>query len=173
VEPDKIAALELTHETRETICGVYGVPPGVVGLLQDANYNTAKVQRKGFWSETIEPIYLRKIESGINEQLCWQYEGEGALQYSVAFNLSQIEALQEDKKAEAETARIWVVSGIRTPNEVRADHGWEPIEGGDQLAKPSMWLTQGQPGQDPNDPNADDKQQDDKKDDEDKKDGGK
>lgn len=170
VEPDKIAGLELTHETRETICGVYGVPPGVVGLIQDTNYNTAKIQRKSFWSETIIPMYLRKIESGLNEQLCWQYERGGSLQYRAEFNLAQIEALQEDKKAEAETARIWVVSGIRTPNEVRADHGWEPMEGGDQLYKPSSGgATFNQDGKDPNAG----EQQDQGDDKEDKDNGGK
>lgn len=124
LDPDRLAAPTLSLETRETICGVYGVPPSVVGLLDKVNYNTARTQRKQFWTETVVPKYLRRIITGINEQLSWQFSTKNkSARFRVQGDLSQIEALQEDKKEQAETARVWVESGVKTPNEVREELG--------------------------------------------------
>jgi HK97 family phage portal protein len=131
-DPDKVAGLALSHEARETICGLYGVPPGVVGLLQDANYSNLRVQRKAFWTETVIPRYVRRIEGSANEQLAWQFE-EPSKRYRVVLSTAHIDALQEDRKDMATTNAILIRSGQRTPNEVRIEDGLEPLPGGDTL----------------------------------------
>jgi len=133
VDPDRIGAIELAAEARDTILGAYGVPPVVAGVLQNANYNTARSQRKQFWTETITPLYLRKIAGGVNEQMAWQFEGVDGRDIRAFPDTSQVEALQEDKREAAETAKIWVLSGIRTPNEIREEYGWPPHPDGDSL----------------------------------------
>lgn len=136
MDPDKLAAPTLSTEVRETICGVYGVPPSIVGLMDRVNYNTARTQRKTFWTETVQPKYMRRIVSAINEQMAPQFT-DGTKRYHVQADYSQIEALQEDKREQADAAQIWINIGVKSPNDVREELGMPSREGGDVYVDPS------------------------------------
>lgn len=42
--------------TREDICGIYGVPPALIGIYRYANYANTKQQQEIFWKNTCTPL---------------------------------------------------------------------------------------------------------------------
>ena len=127
ISPDQVLALQYPARLREEICACYGVPPALVGVYEDADYANARAQRKLFWEETVSD-YLLLLAGAINEQLAWQFQGGP---WRVRFDLSGIEALQEDKELAATRRREDVRAGLRTINEVRKEEGLEPVPWGD------------------------------------------
>jgi SPP1 gp7 family putative phage head morphogenesis protein len=134
VSPDQVLALEYPARLREEICACYGVPPALVGVYDDADYANARAQRKLFWEETVSD-YLLRIAGAINEQIAWQFPGGP---WRVRFDLSGVEALQEDQDTAATRRREDVRAGLRTINEVRKEEGLEPVPWGDQWWGPLM-----------------------------------
>lgn len=147
---------EMLEYNRETALGTLGVTPIFAGVLRYTNYSTSITQEKLFWTMAVLPI-ARLIESAINNQLINVYYGGG---HVVKFDTSKVEALQPDRAILAATEQIYVNSGIRTINEIRAEHGWEPVPWGDeQPQKPSPF---GMP-QDEEDDDEEDKKPGDKR----------
>jgi len=75
---------------------------------------------------------LRFFEQELQEMLITPRWGDGIV---ARFDLSEIEALQEDGNAVADTQRKDVAAGILTINEVRNERGLEPVPWGD-----AVWL---------------------------------
>ncbi len=119
---------EMLEHNRETELGLLGVTPIFAGILRYTNYSTSITQEKLFWTMAVLPI-ARLIESAINYQLINVKFGGG---YIVKFDSSKVEALQPDRAILATTEQVYVNSGIRTINEIRAEHGWEPVAWGDE-----------------------------------------
>lgn len=115
---------------REKIYAVLGLPPSVGGVYEFANYANAAIQRKTFWEDTIIPI-LTIIDEARTRQIIWRHFDTD---HVVVTDLSGVPALKEDQLIRAQTHSIYVRGGILTPNEVRAELGREPVEGGDELA---------------------------------------
>lgn len=112
--------------TREDILGVFGVPPACVGVFEYANYANAREQREIFWRDTMMPK-LNKIANTINEFLVKPWDES----LEVAFDYSEIDALQRDEEVRAKVDKTLIESGIKTINEAREERGLKPIEGGD------------------------------------------
>jgi HK97 family phage portal protein len=99
---------------REEILSVFKVPPAEVGIFEYANYANASVQDKIFWTKCIIPR-LRKIEEYINTFLVPRF-GQDII---ASFDLSKIEAMQENENLKSTIAQRLVGSGIWTVNETR------------------------------------------------------
>jgi len=136
---------ELLDFNQQTTLGLNGVPPMHAGILQFANYANSKTQTKLLWTDGAMPI-LFIIENALNHQFLWKYYDQDR-GHILKFNLSNVEALQEDKKEKAQIDVLYVRGGIKTPNEVRVELGLEEIDGGESLRSPSG--TSGEP-QEPN-----------------------
>lgn len=102
-------------ETR--ICGVFGVDPVLLpswtGITHGGKYSNYAEARRHLWDETIIPL-LRRIESKINSQVL-SHEPN----YYVKFDLSEVQALQENQTEKAQRMRILFDSEIAKLNEVR------------------------------------------------------
>lgn len=85
-----IKFLDLLKHNRETIFGVFGLPPFRGGVMEYANYANALAQDADFWLNTIKPI-LKVIEDAINKQLLWPRYGEDV---RIRFNIDSVPALR-------------------------------------------------------------------------------
>ena len=119
----------LTRMIRETILGLYGVPPAVAGIMEYANYANAKEQNRQFWKVTVIP-QLRYFASVINEIMIRRFWPD--MGWYVEYDISTIEELQEDALQRAQRDQIHVNTGIKTVNEVRAEMNLEPVEWGEE-----------------------------------------
>ena len=124
---------DLRKYSREEIAMLYRVPLTVLSVYEQVNYANARVQDKQFWRLTLLPL-MRHIE-----ELYWaslfRYVHGG--RYWGAFDLSAVEALQEDLKDKLENANIlynmkWPINQI---NE-RLELGMENVAWGDTAFVP-------------------------------------
>ncbi|HHT9124230.1 MAG TPA: phage portal protein [Candidatus Brocadiia bacterium] len=100
--------------SREEILSIFKVPPAEVGIFEYANYANAQMQDKIFWTKCIIPRLI-KIEEHLNTFLIPRF-GEGIF---AKFDLSKVEALQENEDLKSTVAQRLVGSGIWTANEAR------------------------------------------------------
>ena len=119
--------IEAQRFTKEEICGVYGVPPVLIGDLGRATFNNFRLAKASFWDETLIPE-MQLIESEINETLIPLLGGKGL---SVRFDLSEVSSLRDDANSKARRHQLLVQSGILTINEVREQEGLAPVPWGD------------------------------------------
>ncbi len=128
-----LAPVEITRIIRETILAVYGVPHVVVGILDDASYANAHIQKRIFYENVILPTLIR-VESFMNLQFVPQF-GEDL---RVWFDRAVINAIQEDTAEKAKRI-VSIVDKVITVNESRIELGYEPFEGDEfnELRKPA------------------------------------
>lgn len=136
--PAETALLEFCRYNREAILAAMRVPPIKVGVMDGANYANALVQLKLFFQDTIIP-YLTFIEDGFNNKPTLMPSGNN---FRFKFDLSQVEALKENFKEQAEAAKFMLEGGLSF-NEVRA-RVWNapPVDDGDKI-KPLEELKSG------------------------------
>jgi HK97 family phage portal protein len=102
--------------TKEDILTIFKVPSSVLGDQENTGGTEGKDALTAFWRGSIVPR-LKRIESSINRGLSIQLFGTGTFVFE--FNLKQVEALQEDKVAQATYLQDMVASSVMTPNEAR------------------------------------------------------
>lgn len=61
--------LETLKENRKTILAVLGIPPSIVGLIEDVNRATAEQQERIFWMNTIVPLCQLRAAGWNNSHL--------------------------------------------------------------------------------------------------------
>lgn len=116
-----IAFGELLKSNREKIFGAYGLPPFRGGVMEFANYANAMAQDKDFWLNTIKPL-SSMMEDALNKQLVWPFFGN---EVSMRFDFANIPALMGEPKERAEVHKIYVDSGVMTPEQVAEELGIE------------------------------------------------
>lgn len=126
--PKDIPFAEIEERFIKKVLAVLNVPPLLVGILSDASYANARQQYRIFWEGIMSKS--NRLAKTISYILLPLVGMEG---YKFKFDFSKIEALQEDKKIQAEIHKTQIISHIKTPNEVRKELGLEPIEGGDEF----------------------------------------
>ncbi|TCW35306.1 HK97 family phage portal protein [Laceyella sacchari] len=118
-------SLRALVETR--ICAAFKVHPVIVhswvGIKYSEQRATYKEARRQFWEDSLIPI-LRRIEAKINSQLLIYEEGVCA-----RFDLSEIQALQEDENEKSKRVVAEWEKGIIKLDEARAELGFSPVEG--------------------------------------------
>jgi HK97 family phage portal protein len=127
--PAETSLLDFCRYNREAILAAVKVPPIKVGVMEHANYANALVQLKLFFQDTIIP-HLTLIEDGFNNKTSLMPPGSN---FRMKFDLSQVEALKENFKDTAETAKAMMDGGMSV-NEVRA-RVWNlpPVDDGDKV----------------------------------------
>uniref|UniRef100_A0A6M3IG21 Putative portal protein n=1 Tax=viral metagenome TaxID=1070528 RepID=A0A6M3IG21_9ZZZZ len=119
--------LAMQRWTLEDICRIYGVPPPLVADLERATYSNIKEAKASFWHETILPELLW-VRDEVNESALLPLFGDNLF---CDFDLSNVEALQEDANQKAARYQMLVTAGIKTINEVRAEQNLDPVPWGD------------------------------------------
>jgi phage portal protein BeeE len=133
--------LKALHDVPETrIAAAMGVPPAVaglgVGLEQTSNFASMKQVRENFTEVTVVP-HWRMDAAKMNHQLKPDFTDEDDVR--IAFDLTNVRALQEDRNELFGRVDNAVKTGWMTPNEARAAVGLEPMDGGDvPMPKPTF-----------------------------------
>ena len=104
------------------------VPPFKLHSLDSATWNNAAAQNEAFLSTTLRPL-LEKIECELEKKLLMPSEISG---YDIEFDTHELlRADQTTRYTTYETALQG--AAFLTVNEVRAQEGFSPIDGGDEL----------------------------------------
>ena len=129
-EPLKMLSLQdtdlanLKTQTMRRICGLYGVPPSMVGI-GDQKYNNTQTMLDEFYKSTMYPLIVniqQKLKHHLfpgYPSLCVQFDTQDFLKGAP---LDQMNYVQ-----------YGVAAGIMTPNEARAYLGMHQIDGGNEL----------------------------------------
>lgn len=94
--------------TREEICAMAGVPPVLVGILDNANYSNISTAREIFWKDTMLPI-LADIASQLTRKLIKKSDRE---KYRIAFDTSNVGALQQSFNEKLSQAKDLFSMGV-------------------------------------------------------------
>lgn len=98
----------------DQICGVYRVPPHMIGKLDRATFSNIEQQSLEFVMYTILP-YLRRIEASVSK---WLLRPGERSKLVFRFNFEGL--LRADSAARASLYSIMLQNGVLTRNEVRA-----------------------------------------------------
>ena len=118
----------LRKMSREEICAIFKVPPAEVGILEYSRaYANTRSQDKGFWQKTLIPR-MHYYEDVLNTNFFPDHFPE----YHGYFDLSSVEALQEDLNEKAKTAKTLHSMGypMNAVNDLLG-LGLPPINGGE------------------------------------------
>jgi HK97 family phage portal protein len=114
--------LGLKKQDMLEILAAHGVPPALVGVLEYANYANMREQLRIFW-QNLTPK-LVGVRDTLNVQLVRRIDPRLELD----FDLSGVEALQEDRNQKAARHTSLLMNGLRTRNEIRAEDGLDPVD---------------------------------------------
>lgn len=118
------AALKL--QTMKRICGLFGVPPAMIGIA-DGKYNNTQTMLDEFYKSTMYPIIVN-IRQKLKQHLLSGYPS-----LSIEFDTQQF--LMGAPLDQMNYAVAGVNAGILTPNEAREYLGRHAIDGADELEK--------------------------------------
>jgi len=127
--------------TNLDICRIFGVPPTVVGITDNATYSNVDQESRALVVRCLAPM-ARRIEQAMNAALLTPASRKTLF---VEHDLAGL--LRGDVKARYEAYRIGREWGWLSPNEIR---GWEnmpEIEGGDEFLSPLNMTTVGDRGE--------------------------
>ena len=111
----------------EEVSRTYGVPKLLLGDFERATYANVQASERMFWRNTIVPE-VRFLEEQLNRMLLPRL---GYPQLSVEFDLSVIEALQEDENNRVQRETALLDRGVLTINEVRRERNLPDVPWGD------------------------------------------
>jgi HK97 family phage portal protein len=112
---------------RDEICSAFGVPPPMVGNYERATLANIETARQIFWRDTMIPV-LDKLSGVLNLQLANEYGEE----YRIRYDLSQVDALQENYTEKVTNARnLWSMGLPWNEINRRLEMGFEDVEGGE------------------------------------------
>jgi len=109
-----------------SICRWFGVPLHKLSELERATFNNVESMAIEFMQDTIMPM-ITKIE---NEYTTKLYTLPSEENLELCFDISAYQ--RADSVATAEANRTDIQNGIKSPNQVAAEKGLPPVEGGDR-----------------------------------------
>jgi HK97 family phage portal protein len=135
---------ELKTQTMKRICGVFGVPPAMIGI-SDQKYNNTQTMLDEFYKSTMSPM-IRNIQQKLKQHLFKGYP-------SLHIQFDTTEFLEGSPLDQMNFAVAGVNAGIFTPNEARELLGMAQVNGADELVSKSQSNPQGDAikGQSPTD----------------------
>ena len=117
-------AQKLKEQTMKRICGLFGVPPAMIGIA-DQKYNNTQTMMDEFYKSSMYPMTIN-IQQKIKQHLFVGYPN-----LSIEFDTRNF--LKGDPLSQMNFAVAGVSAGIMTPNEAREYLGMPNKEGGDEL----------------------------------------
>ena len=133
MSPAEMDFIESRKLNREEICSIFGVPPVMIGLYENATLANIETGRKIFWLDTILP-YLTDVRNCLNSTLAAEYGTDIKLD----FDTSTIDAIQENIADKINNAKSLFSMGVPF-NEInkKLDLGFDEIAGGNTSFLPS------------------------------------
>lgn len=132
-------ASTLKMQTMKRICGLFGVPPSMIGLA-DQKYNNTQTVMDEFYKSAMYPLIVN-LQQKLTTHL---FPGYPSL--SVQFDTRNF--LKGDPLSQMNFAVAGVGAGIMTPNEAREYMGMKNIDGADDLTQNKAEPIPGQSPQD-------------------------
>jgi HK97 family phage portal protein len=128
--PKDMDFISAKHVAAREVALALGVPPMLLGIPGDNTYSNYAEANRSFWRQTVLPLVNRTAKA-LSGWLgpAFGAGDEGA--FELRPDLDAVEALSTEREALWERVRR---SDFLTVNEKRAAVGYEPVEGGDQLA---------------------------------------
>ncbi len=111
----------------EEVSRTYGVPKLLLGDFERATYANVQASDRMFWRNTVVPE-VRFLEDQMNRALLPKL---GYPDLTVEFDLSAVEALQEDENSRVQRETALLDRGVLTINEVRRDHNLPEVPWGE------------------------------------------
>ena len=111
----------------EDVSRVYGVPPPLLSDYEHATFANINTAEKLFWRNTMVPE-MKFIEEQLNVKLLPQL---GYPELRAEFDLSEIEALQDDEDSKVERESKLLDRGVLTINEIRRERNLSDVPWGD------------------------------------------
>jgi HK97 family phage portal protein len=134
--PAEMDFLESRKLTREEICSIFGVPPVMIGVYENATLANIETARKIFWQDTVLP-FMDSIKGCLNLQLANEF-GDFYLDY----DLSNVEALQENMQDKIANAKgLWSMGVPFNDINQRLELGFDVVEGGEISYLPTSVTT--------------------------------
>lgn len=130
--PDQTRVIELAKQSREEICGVFGVAPPLVGILERAIFSNVRELRNFTMRDTVGPD-VELIAGAITSQVSFKrpvYNG-------ITVDFEAAAQLKPDLEAIADTLPNQL--RITTPNELRGKFNLPPL---DDPAADQIWNPQ-------------------------------
>jgi HK97 family phage portal protein len=122
--PREMDFLASARSTRDRILGVYGVPPAILGQVEDFNRANAEAARLIFARDTLLPR-LRLLAARITQDVCASFLPEG-----IACEFDS--PVPADREAARRDMEAGVRLGVLSANEARGEfYGKAPLEGQD------------------------------------------
>ena len=118
------AALKL--QTMRRICGLFGVPPSMIGI-HDGKFNNTQTAMDEFYKSAMYPIIVN-VQEKLRDHLFPGYP-------SLCIQFDTKDFLKGAPLDQMNFVTSGVTNGIITPNEAREYMGMGQIEGGDELKK--------------------------------------
>lgn len=119
---------ELKNQTMKRLCGLFGVPPAMVGIA-DQKYNNTQTMLDEFYKATMYPMVIN-IEQKLNQHLLKGYP-------SLCIRFDTKEFLKGAPLDQMNFVTAGVSAGILTPNEAREYLNMPKTDGGDDLESKS------------------------------------
>ena len=117
-------AAELKIQTMKRICGLFGVPPAMIGI-EDQKYNNTQTLLDEFYKSTMYPTIVN-VQEKLKQQLFSGYP-------SLCVQFDTANFLKGAPLDQINYVKAGVDAGILTPNEAREYLGKAQIDGGDEL----------------------------------------
>ena len=111
----------------EEVSRTYGVPKLLLGDFERATYANVQASERMFWRNTVVPE-IRFLEDQMNRALLPKL---GYPHLTAEFDLSVIEALQEDENSRVQRETALLDRGVITINEVRRERNLPEVPWGD------------------------------------------
>ena len=111
----------------EEVSRAYGVPKLLLGDFERATYANVQASERMFWRNTVAPE-VKFLEDQVNRSLLPRL---GYPQLTAEFDLSAIEALQEDENSKVQRETALLDRGVLTINEVRRERNLPEVPWGD------------------------------------------
>lgn len=110
--------------TSEAICSAFQIPPFMVGVGPEPNYNNVEAQLSRYYSQTLQK-YLEDYEACMDEGL--------GLALNMGLESDTDALLRMDTATQYKTLAEGVRGGILAPNEARQKINLKPLEGGSTI----------------------------------------
>lgn len=117
-------AAKLKEQTMKRICGLFGVPPAMIGIA-DQKYNNTQTMMDEFYKSSMYPMTIN-IQQKIKQHLFVGYP-------NLCIEFDTRNFLKGDPLSQMNFAVAGTSAGIMTPNEAREYLGMPNKEGGDEL----------------------------------------
>lgn len=128
IDPKELDWLANNRATRDDILAIYGVPPALLGLVEDSNRSNGETQEYTFHRQVIEPLLCM-----IDEKLTKNFEKAFGDEKLIVRHDSTV---PYDSERGARASQIRILSGQTTINEERLSQGFKAIDGGDEILVP-------------------------------------